>query len=183
VAKDIGDQVMLKVRHEMNARREKHVSKELPPGVYVKAVLDFFIKFEVSRSLRYNLPFSSILVSFQGLPEDKASHEQFGDALRGLQNVLIGDLRRFLRESDFVGYIAFNRFLVVLPMTTLDAIPSIVRKFQENLTRQVALPNGAKLWIKPRCGAAAFDKDVINTYQKIYAELSRSWQGAAPAPQ
>lgn len=178
VARDVGNQVMAKARAEMASRREKHMSKELPAGVYVKAVLDFFIKFEISRALRYDLPFSALLISFQGLPEDKAGQEQHGDALRGLQNVLIGDLRKFLRESDFVGYLSFNRFLVVLPMTKADTVPIIVKKFQENLNRQVALPNGTKLNIKPRCGAATFEKETANTYPKIYAELLKSWQAA-----
>ncbi len=176
LAKEAGSQVMQKVRQEMLARREKAASKELPAGVYVKAVLDFFIKSEISRALRYQLPFSALLVSFQGLPEDKAGFDTHGDALRGLQNVLIGDMRRFLRESDFVGYLAFNRFLVVLPMTTLETVPAILRKFGENLNRQVALPNGTRLTIKPRTGMAAFEKDLLNTYPKIYAELVKSWQ-------
>lgn len=178
VARDVGAQVMQKARQEMAARREKHMSKELPPGVYVKAVLDFFIKSEVSRATRYNVPFSALLVSFQGLPEDKAAIEIQGDALRGLQNVLIGDLRKFLRESDFVGYLTFNRFLVVLPMTTIESVPRIIRKFQDNLNRQVALPDGARLAIRPRCGIAAFVKETTNSYPKIYAELVKSWQAA-----
>ena len=178
LAREAGGQVMQKVRQEMMARREKAASKDLPPGVYVKAVLDFFIKFEISRAMRYSLPFSALLVSFQGLPEDKAGFETHGDALRGLQNVLIGDLRRFLRESDFVGYLAFNRFLVVLPMTTLEAVPSILRKFNDNLNRQVALPNGTRLAIRARTGVAGFDKDALNTYPKMYGELVKSWQGA-----
>ena len=176
--RDVGNQVMQKARQEMAARREKHMSKELPAGVYVKAVLDFFIKSEVSRAVRYDLPFSALLVSFQGLPEDKAGHETHGDALRGLQNVLIGDLRKYLRDCDFVGYLTFNRFLVVLPMTTLEAAPRIIKKFQENLNRQVALPNGTRLSIRPRCGLAAFEKNSTNSYPKIYAELVKSWQAA-----
>jgi hypothetical protein len=182
VARDVGNQVMQKVRQEMAARREKHMSKELPAGVYVKAVLDFFIKSEISRATRYGLPFSALLLSFQGLPEDKAGQEAHGDALRGLQNVLIGDLRKSLRESDFVGYLAFNRFLVVLPMTTLETVPTIIKKFQDNLIRQVALPNGARLSIKPRCGIAGFDKEAANTYPKIYSELVKSWQAAGDPP-
>lgn len=176
LAFEVGNQVMAKARAEMTARREKQNSKELPSGVYVKAVLDFFIKSEISRAIRYALPFSAILVSFQGLPEDKPSQEQYGDALRGLQNVLIGDLRKSMRESDFVGYISYNRFLVVMPMTKLNAIDSVLKKFQENLNRQVALPDGTRLQIKPRCGIAAFQKDTANTYPKIYAELIKSWQ-------
>jgi hypothetical protein len=181
LAKDVGDQVMQKVRAELGSRRDKHMSKELPPGVYVKAVLDFFIRSEISRATRYDLPFSALLLSFHGLPEDKPSLEKHADALRGLQNVLIGDLRRFLRESDFVGYLTFNRFLLVLPMTTLEGVPPIVKKFTGNLSRQVALPDGSRLSIRPRIGMAAFDKENLNSYQKIYAELQRSWQGATGA--
>jgi hypothetical protein len=179
LAREAGGQVMLKVRQEMAARREKAASKELPPGVYVKAVLDFFVKSEISRASRYNLPFSALLLSFQGLPEDKAALTAQGEALRGLQNVLIGDLRRTLRESDFVGYLAFNRFLVVLPMTALDAVPAIVRKLQGQMARQVALPDGTRLSIRPRVGAAGFDKETTGTYPKLYAELVKSWQAAA----
>jgi len=79
-----------------------------------------------------------------------------------------------------VGYLTFNRFLLVLPMTTLEGVPPIVKKFSGNLSRQVALPDGSRLSIRPRMGMAAFDKENLNTYQKIYAELQRSWQGAQP---
>lgn len=178
LARDVGKQMMQKARQEMAARREKLMSKELPPGVYVKAVLDFFFKSEISRSVRYDLPFSALLVSFHGLPEDKPTQEQHGDALRGLQNVLIGDLRKSLRDADFVGYLSFNRFLVVLPMTKIEAVPSVLKKLQENLTRQVALPNGTRLSIQARCGVATFDKESSNTFQKIYAELVKSWQSS-----
>jgi len=178
LAREAGGQVMQKVRQEMAARREKAASKELPAGVYVKAVLDFFIKSEISRASRYNLPFSALLISFHGLPEDKPSLEAQGEALRGLQNVLIGDLRRNLRESDFVGYLGYNRFLVVLPMTAMDAVPTILRKLQEQLARQVALPDGTRLSIRPRMGVAAFDKEATGTYPKLYAELAKSWQAA-----
>ncbi|HLP40538.1 MAG TPA: hypothetical protein VK465_03440 [Fibrobacteria bacterium] len=177
LAKDVGDQVMAKVRQELATRRERAISKELPSGVYVKAVLDFFVKMEISRAARYDLPFTLLLLSFQGLPEDKASHERHAEALRGLQNVLIGDMRRLLRDSDFIGFLSFNRFLVVLPMTKVDAVPVIVRKAQEQLTRQVALPDGSRLAIRPRCGLAAFDKAGLNSYQKLYAEWTRTWQG------
>ena len=179
VVREVGNQVMQKVRQQMNSRRDKHYSKELPAGVYVKAVLDFFVKSEISRAVRYDLPFTVILLSFQGLPEDKASLDLHGDSLRGLQNVLIGDLRKCLRESDFVGYLTFNRFLAVLPMTRPEQTPAIIKKFQDNLSRQVALPDGNRLYIRPRYGIAAFDKETANTYQKIYAELMRSWQSDA----
>ena len=122
-----------------------------------------------------------MLVSFQGLPEDKASHEQHGESLRGLQNVLIGDLRKSMRDSDFVGYLSFNRFLVVMPMTKVESVASILKKFQENLNRQVALPNGTRLVIRARCGISGFDKDLANTFQKIYGELVKSWQSATNA--
>jgi GGDEF domain-containing protein len=178
LAREAGNQVMQKVRQEMNARREKAASKDLPAGVYVKAVLDFFLKSEISRASRYKLPFSALLISFQGLPEDKPSLEAQGDALRGLQNVLVGDLRRNLRESDFVGYLGFNRFLVVLPMTGLDAVPVILRKLQEQLARQVALPDGTRLTLRPRTGVAGYDKEKTGTYPKLYAELVKSWQAA-----
>ncbi|MBW8888659.1 MAG: hypothetical protein JF616_12960 [Fibrobacteres bacterium] len=179
LAREAGGQVMQKVRQEMASRREKAASKDLPAGVYVKAVLDFFVKSEISRASRYNLPFSAMLISFHGLPEDKAAFETQGDALRGLQNVLIGDLRRNLRESDFVGYLSFNRILVVLPMTPLDAVSAILRKLADSMGRQVALPDGARLTIRPRVGVAGFDKETAGTYPKLYAELVRSWQAAA----
>jgi len=179
VLKDISQRVLQKVRQELAAKRDRSLSKELPHGVYVKAVLDFFIKFEVTRAARYHLPFSAILVSFQGLPEDSAQLEKQGDTLRGLQNVLIGDLRRTMREADFIGYLSFNRFLVVLPMTPLESIQPILKKIREGLTRQIALPDGGKIWVRPRCGTVGFDKDKTNTTAKIYSELLRTWQSDA----
>ena len=172
LAKDVADQVMQKVRVEQAARREKHMSKELPPACTSRRCWTSSSSPRISRASRYDLPFTALLLSFQGLPEDKAAIEKHGEALRGLQNVLIGDLRRYLRESDFVGYLTFNRFLVVLPMTTLEGVPSIVKKFSENLSRQVALPDGSRLAVKPRIGTAAFDKENLQ-------QLPENLRGAA----
>ncbi len=179
VAEQVAQELLAKARQEMKARRERHLSKDLPNGVYVKAVLDFFLKFEVSRSLRYHLPFSAVLVSFQGLPEDKESQEKYGEALHGLQNVLVGDLRALFRDSDFVGYLGFNRFLLVAPMTAAEATSAIVKKIRDNLTRQAALPDGTRAWLRPRCGCASFDTEHVNTHQKLYQELQKSWKADA----
>ncbi len=174
--KDVSSRVLQKVKQEIAAKREKSLSKELPQGIYVKAVLDFFLKFEINRAARYGQSFSAILVSFQGLPEEQAQLEKNGDTLRGLQNVLIGDLRRSMREADFIGYLSFNRFMVVLPMTPLSSTGSIIRKYRESLTRQLAMPDGTRIWVRPRCGTAGYDKEKFGTYAKIFAELMRTWQ-------
>ncbi len=176
VAKDVANQILAKVRKEMAVRKNKAMSKELPAGIYVRAVLDFFIRFEVNRAKRYDLPFSVIMLAFQGLPEDEESHRLHGLALRGLQNLLLEDLRKTLRASDFVGYLSFNRFIIVLPMTQGAEVPKITTKLQETLNRQLALPDARRIWVRPRCGICAFEKDKFDSYKKIYAELNRSWQ-------
>jgi hypothetical protein len=58
-------------------------------------------------------------------------------------------------------------------------VPAIVRKLQGQMARQVALPDGTRLSIRPRVGAAGFDKETTGTYPKLYAELVKSWQAAA----
>ena len=64
-------------------------------------------------------------------------------------------------------------------MTPVDAVSAILRKLSEQMGRQVALPDGTRLSIRPRVGVAGYDKETAGTYPKLYAELVKSWQAAA----
>ena len=55
-------------------------------------------------------------------------------------------------------------------------LPRVVRKFQEAVARQVALPDGSRIWVRPRCGCACFDKQHLDAYPKLYAALVKAWQ-------
>jgi len=144
-------------------------------GVYPKAVTEFFLRYEARRAARYAVPFSALLVSFQGLPEDKESLDHHPAELRGLFNILVGDLRNLLRDVDFVGCLGYNRVLVVLPMTVAENSRMVARKIRERLGREVALPAGIRSWVRPRIGLSAFDHAGSDGLKEIMAKLSQNW--------
>ncbi len=172
----IGQQIAEKVRLRLREERERAASRELPSGVYPKAVAEFFLRYETRRASRYGVPFSAMLISFQGLPEDRESLEAHGPELRGLFHILAGDLRTCLREVDFVGSLGFNRILVVLPMTVEERGVAVVRKVRERLGREVALPKGDRVWIRPRLGVTSFGQTESDGMREIMARLSQHWQ-------
>jgi len=176
LAQQIGMQIAEKVRNRLREERERAASRDLPAGVYPKAVAEFFLRYETRRAARYGVPFSAMLVSFQGLPEDKDSLETHGHELRGLFHVLAGDLRSQLREVDFVGSLGYNRILIVLPMTVESNGVVVGRKIRERLGREVALPNGERTWVRPRLGVASFGQTESDGLREIMARLSQNWQ-------
>ncbi len=172
VARQIADRVRARLRED----RERAASRELPQGVYPKAVAEFFLRYETRRCARYGVPFAVLLVSLQGLPEDKESLERDSGALRGLFHVFAGDLRRLLRDVDFVGSLGYNRLLVVLPMTVADNLQAVLDKIRHNLQREIALPGATRGWVRPRIGQAAFDRPDGAGLREVMAAVSQKWQ-------
>jgi len=172
LAQKIQERVHARVRED----RERAASRELPAGVYPKAVAEFFLRYETRRCSRYGVPFAALLVSFQGLPEDQESLEKDGGSLRGIFNVLAGDLRRILRDVDFVGSLGYNRLIVVLPMSVAENLGIVVDKIRQNLQREVALPDASRVWVRPRMGQAAFDHPKGAGIREVMAAVSQKWQ-------
>lgn len=172
----IGAQIAERVRLRIREERERTLSRELPAGVYPKAVAEFFLRYETRRAARYGVPFSAMLVSFQGLPEDKESLDAHGNGLRGLFHVLAGDLRSHLREVDFVGSLGYNRILVVLPMIVEANGKLVMKKIREHMGREVVLPGGERVWVRPRLGVASFGQTESDGLREIMARLSQNWQ-------
>jgi hypothetical protein len=176
LARQVGHQIAEKVRLRILEERERSASRELPQGVYPKAVTEFFLRYEARRAARYGVPFSALLLSFQGLSEDRESLEKYGTELRGLFHILVGDLRGILRDVDFVGSLGYNRILIVLPMTLETNSDIVVKKIRERLGREVALPDGKRLWVRPRLGISSFDHSESDGLKEIMAKLSQKWQ-------
>jgi hypothetical protein len=176
LARQVAAQIAERVRYRIVEERERAASRELPQGVYPKAVTEFFLRYESRRASRYGVPFSALLISFQGLPEDREAVDANGPALRGLFNILAGDLRTVLRDVDFVGSLGFNRLLVVLPMTVEEGLDSVLRKIRDRLAREVALPDGSRAWVRPRLGWASFDHSEQDGLKEIMSKLSQKWQ-------
>lgn len=176
VAKQIALEIVVKVREKLRIEREKKAGSELPAGIYPRPVAEFFLRYELRRAHRYDVPFTAMLVSFQGLPEDAATVKGNENSLRALANMLANELRLLLRDVDFVGHLAYNRFFVVLPMTPHDKALHVHRKIKDNLARQVALPGGDKAWVRPRLGLEAVGGGQKLTLPALYEATSRKWQ-------
>ena len=176
LARQVGQQIAERVRMRILEERERSASRDLPQGVYPKAVTEFFLRYEARRASRYGVPFSALLLSFQGLPEDREAVEKNGTELRGLFHILLGDLRSMLRDVDFVGTLGYNRILIVLPMTVEANSDLVVKKIRERLGREIALPSGQRLWVRPRLGLSSFDHSESDGLKEIMAKLSQKWQ-------
>jgi len=176
IAKQIAVDIVGKVREKLRLEREKKAGSELPAGVYPRAVAEFFLRYELRRAHRYDVPFTAMLISFQGLseaPEVVKAHE---NSLRSLANMLANDLRLLLRDVDFVGHLGYNRFFVVLPMTSFENAMNVHKKFKDQLSRQVALPTGEKAWVRPRIGMVPVLGGQKMSLTAIYEATSRKWQ-------
>ncbi|MEN9354301.1 MAG: hypothetical protein RL318_1626 [Fibrobacterota bacterium] len=176
IAKQIARDIVGKVREKLRMEKEKRAGSDLPQGVYPRAVAEFFLRYELRRAHRYDVPFTTMLISFQGLPESPEALKAHESPLRSLSNMLAGELRLLLRDVDFVGHLGFNRYFIVLPMTPYDNALHVLKKFKDHLSRQVALPTGEKAWVRPRVGMIPIVGGQKMSLSALYEATSRKWQ-------
>ncbi|HEX7510584.1 MAG TPA: hypothetical protein VF335_04745, partial [Chitinivibrionales bacterium] len=110
---------------------------ELPKGIFDIKVTAFFLDHEIKRYLRYNTPFSTIVISCAGLGVQGASTviTAAQDAAHLIPATLTA-VKKMLRDLDLVGvmgWISDNVPFIVLPMTDEEGAQSVKKRLQREL--------------------------------------------------
>jgi hypothetical protein len=109
-------------------KQRKRIEKEaaaveIPEGVLNSDELMFILEKEIARANRYNAPFSALAFSFVSTkPRIKSLDKIVTD--QAIMAAALDLLLNTIREVDFIGYIAKNKMVAVLPMVAYPAAKS-----------------------------------------------------------
>jgi len=107
-------------------------------GLYDRRSFDRLLDMATARSLRYNWPFTLVLLDLDGLKRlnDTLGHPAGDEALRAL-----GDrLRRVLRYGDNAARIGGDEFALLLPNTDPEDVPALLERVGTTALGEADIP-------------------------------------------
>jgi hypothetical protein len=136
---------------------------EIPEGTYNAATMVFFLNLEIKRNLRYNSPFSTILISFDKIV-DLRTYTIIG-LTPDINNQMINQSLKLLinmkRDLDVAGIYTMNTLsilLIVLPMTDIIGALYVKKRIEKDLPCHEFLINGITVHAEPVITASTFNK-------------------------
>jgi len=143
--------------------------KTLPSGTLTYKNTLLFIEKEISRSNRYETVFSVITFSIikiepkQPIPKGRLSGQK-------INQIVMGELVKGLRDSDLVGILTKNILVVLLPMTEKEGAKIVVRRLLRSLHETPITVNGFDLKVQFAGAVTSFDGNKspdLDTFLKI----------------
>lgn len=125
-------------------------------GVYSRATLERRLKEEIERALRYDVPFTIILLD---LDHYKSINDAFGHR-RGDQVLVefVDRMRNMIRKSDIIFRYGGDEFLILLPNTPKDQGLQFAGRLLD-VARNEAFPGKPPLTISISLGVASVPED------------------------
>ncbi len=154
---------IIKKAHQRTASAITH-SLEIPSGVYDSKNTDFFLDREVKLNLRYNTPFSTILISYNKVmdPWTTAVLEITPDLTNQLTNQSLELLIELMkRDTDIIGLYAAPAVIIpmmILPMTELSGAFYIQKRLHKHFIKHKFIVNGIIVQVEPRITTLGFNK-------------------------
>ncbi len=130
--------------------------KTLPSGILTYKNTILFIEKEISRSNRYETAFSVITFSIikiepkQPIPKGRLSGQK-------INQTVMGELVKSLRDSDLVGILTKNILVVLLPMTEKESAKIPLRRLLRSLHDTPITVNGFDLEVQFAGAVTSFD--------------------------
>lgn len=151
---------------------------EIPEGVYDGSTTTIFLDREIRLNLRYNTPFSTMLISYEKVqdPWTTAVLEITPDVSNQLINQSLELLKELMkRDTDIIGmYSAPEAFLplMILPMTEVSGAFYIQKRLYKQFVNHSFNVNGISVQVTPRITALGYSKklaaDMPSFLQAIY---------------
>ena len=119
---------------------------ELPKGIFDIKVTTFFLDHEIKRYIRYNTPFSTILISIASVKkEDGTTAPPSSDETGVIVPHTLTAVKKMLRDLDLVGvmvWISDNVPFVILPMTDEAGAHAVIARLNRELNKTEIMVNG-----------------------------------------
>ncbi|MDA8415200.1 MAG: hypothetical protein M0023_15605 [Desulfobacteraceae bacterium] len=137
---------------------------EFPPGVCDAKNTNFFLNREIKSNLRYNTPFSTILVSYEKIVDLRtfttiAVTPDITIQLTNQSLKLLKELQK--RDLDLIGIYPVNNVnipLLVLPMTELTGALYIKKRIDKDFPCHEFQVNGLTVHVEPKVTVSSYNK-------------------------
>lgn len=136
---------------------------EIPPGAFNANNTIFFLDREIKHNLRYNSPFSTVLISFEKIV-DMRTHtiiEVTPDINIQLTNQSLKILKEMQRDLDIIGILTVNNISIpfmVLPMTDLIGALFIKKRIEKDFPPREFIVNDITVHVEPKVTVSDFNK-------------------------
>jgi hypothetical protein len=152
---------------------------EVPQGAFDASATIFFLDREIKQNLRYNTPFSTILVSYEKVVDLRTFTliDLTPDVTIQLTNQSLMLLREMQRELDLVGVFTIHTKSIpflVLPMTDLTGAYFIKKRIEMAFPTQEFIVDGITVHIEPEVTVCGHNKKLMpdkDSYLKTIYEL------------
>ena len=146
--------------------KEKQPKTGLPKGILVRNSILYILEKEVARSMRYDTPFSVLMLSVfkvtpsKPLPAGAINREN-------IMQFILTNLIRICRTTDIIGVLDQNKFLIVLPMTPEKESRAAMRRILKQVHDAEYQVDGIEILIKLAGVVTTFDKDRTPTLSDL----------------
>jgi hypothetical protein len=157
------DAVVTKARQRALAVPTRTV--EIPQGVFNASNTNFFLDREVKQNVRYNTPFTTVLISFEKVVDLRTykTFEITPDVHVQLVSQSLKLLKNMQRDLDIVGIITVHNKsipLLLLPMTEYTGALFVKRRIEKDFPRHEFVVDDITVHIEPEVTISDFNKRV-----------------------
>jgi GGDEF domain-containing protein len=150
------------IHTEINLRKKQLAvlaeGEDIPEGVLSSNEVMFILEKEIARANRYSSPFSALAFSFvDAKPKIKALENLV--TTEAVMAAVLDKLFATLRDGDYIGQIAHNKMVALLPMQSLDQAKLALGRVLNILHREPLMVKEVPVKLRVAGVAAAFDAD------------------------
>jgi hypothetical protein len=141
-------------------------SIEIPPGVYNDRSTNFFLDREIRLNLRYNTPFSTVLISYEEVVDIRTF--TLIDVTPDIHIQLTSQALKFLkdiqkRDLDVIGICSMNNTSIpfmVFPMTDVSGAIFVKKRLDTDFPQHEFLVNDITVHVVPKVTVCNFNKNL-----------------------
>jgi len=164
-------EIFTEISKQKKRKQEQKTKRKSPSGILNSKSLMFVLEKEISRSLRYDLPFAALSFSVvtakpeKPVPSGTITHQLLTDAI--LQR-----LSTIVRDADLAGHLGKNKVVVLLPMTQKKEAKIALRRHLRLLNTAPIEVNGIPLTVKIAGVTIVFEPDYMPDAKTFLETLS-----------
>jgi hypothetical protein len=151
---------------------------EIPEGAFNAATMAFFLDLEIQRNLRYNSPFSTLMISFDKIVDIRTftTISPTQDIDIQLTNQSLKLLKTMKRGLDVAGvYPAKNHCnpFIILPMTNMTGALFVKKRIEKDFPCHEFTVNGTTVHVEPVLTASEFNRNLTPDKNSFLKEIYR----------
>jgi hypothetical protein len=157
------DDIIIKAQHRAEAAVTHKI--EIPEGAFNAGTMAFFLDLEIKRNLRYNSPFSTLLISFEKIIDIRTftNMDLTPDMNIQLTNHSLRLLKSMKRDLDVAGiYPVKNHIIpfIILQMTDITGALYVKKRIESNFPCHELLVDGITVHVEPVITATNFNRNL-----------------------